>query len=309
MSWGKQLTSSSKNDVSSGASSPKGFAKSIKTIFVATDLSARSDRALRRALQLAKQHGARVVVSHIYDDDLPATIKEGVGDAATQAIETALSNVANSNEIDVTIDVGSGAGHQEILNKADACGADIIVMGTHRNETARFSISGTTLERVIRGGGIPTLVAANPVHGPYEKVMAGVDFSAYSRFAVRNAVALGAGATIDAVHAFHVPFGGFLGSAANRKAFKEEHERDMAAMIEEEMQALVTGAVNDVQVNQVVRHGEVHAVLRNAVKEMKTDLLVLGTHSRVGLAQAVLGSVAEAFLNDPPCDVLVVKAW
>ncbi len=309
MSSGKQVTSKSKDDAADKSSLSAGYAKSIETIFVATDLSARSDRALRRALQLAKQHSARVIVSHIYDEDLPETIKASVGSAAEHTIETALKNVADSKDIDVTVEVGSGSCHQEILQKAEACDADIIVMGTHRNETAGLSFSGTTLERVIRGGNIPTLVAANPVSGPYERVMAGVDFSAYSRFAIRNAVVLAGDASIDVVHAFHVPFSGFLGGTDNRKAFKKEHEHDMAVMIEEEMRALVRGSADEIQVNQLVRHGEVRAVLRNAIKEIKTDLLVLGTHGRVGLAHAVLGSVAVEFLNDPPCDVLVVKAW
>lgn len=309
MNLGQQVTSSSKGDASEKSLLPVGYEKSLETIFVATDLSARSDRALRRALQLAKQHSARVIVSHIYDEDLPETIKASVGSAAEHTIETALKNVEDSKDIDVTVEVSSGSCHQGIVEKADACDADIIVMGTHRNETAGFSFSGTTLERVIRGGTIPTLVVANPVRGPYEKVMAGVDFSAYSRFAIRNAVALAGDASIDVVHAFHVPFGGFLGGADNRKAFKEAHEREMAVMIEEEMRALVQGSVDDIHVNQIVRHGEVRAILRNAIKEIKTDLLVLGTHGRVGLAHAVLGSVAVEFLNNPPCDVLVVKAW
>lgn len=308
MSWGKQLTSSGKNDIS-GSSALPGYQKTLRTILVATDLSARSDRALRRALQLAEQHGANVVVSHVFDEDLPGDVKDGIKTAAIQTIETALSNVANSKNIDVSVNVSSGSGHHEILSQADTCDADVIVVGTHRNQTPRFSITGTTMERVIRGGATPTLVVANPVHGPYEKVMAAVDFSAYSRFAIRNAVMLAGGNLVDAVHAYHVPFAGFLGSAANRQMVREEHERDMAAMIEDEMRTLLDASVSDVKMNQVLRHGEVHGVLRQAVKELKTDLMVMGTHSRVGLAQAVLGSVAEAFLNDPPCDVLVVKAW
>lgn len=308
MSWGKQLTSSGAGE-KSGTGAVVGYGKPLKTIFVATDLSARSDRALRRALQLAQQHDSRVVVSHFFDDDLPGAVKESVKAAATHTIETALSNVANSQDVGVTIDVSAGPGHREILIKAEACEADIIVVGTHRNEKPRFSITGTTMERVIRGGGIPTLVVASPVHGPYEKVMAALDFSAYSRFAIRNAVMLAGNASVDAVHVFHVPFAGFLGSAANSKVVRQEHERDMATMIEEEMQTLVSASAADVKVNKLVRNGEVHGVLRQAVKELKTDLMVMGTHSRVGLAQAVLGSVAEAFLNDPPCDVLVVKAW
>ena len=42
---------------------------------------------------------------------------------------------------------------------------------------------------------------------------------------------------------------------------------------------------------------------------VKDDDLVVGTHGRTGVARALLGSIAEDLLSNPPCDVLAVKAW
>ena len=84
-------------------------------------------------------------------------------------------------------------------------------------------------------------------------------------------------------------------------------------MIESEMAALIEAAPNaqglDERMHKVVRHGDVHATLRAEADRLQPDLLVLGTHGRVGLSRMVLGSIAEDFLNQPPCDVLAVKAW
>ena len=41
----------------------------MKTILVATDFSPRSDRALRRAILIARRQGATLVLAHVIDDD------------------------------------------------------------------------------------------------------------------------------------------------------------------------------------------------------------------------------------------------
>lgn len=44
---------------------------SRQTLLVATDFSTRSDRALRRAVLLAKQYTAGLVLVHVVDDERP----------------------------------------------------------------------------------------------------------------------------------------------------------------------------------------------------------------------------------------------
>ena len=217
------------------------------------------------------------------------------------------------SELDIQIEVVPGKGYNDILENAAAHGADLIVMGIHRNESGKKSISGTTMERVIRKSKLPVLVVPDRVKGSYEKVMIGVDFSVFSRVALRSAVALAPSAEFYAVHAFQVPFEAFQPGEELRQTVRNEHERDLTAMIEEELDSLigssVTGQQSDISLRKVVQHGEVPAVLRAEVERLQPDLMVLGTHGRVGLSHALLGSVADDFLNLPPCDVLVVKAW
>ena len=49
-----------------------------------------------------------------------------------------------------------------------------------------------------------------------------------------------------------------------------------------------------------------HAVV-DAAKELKADLVVIGTHGRKGLKRALLGSVAESVVRFAPCPVLTVR--
>ena len=284
-----------------------------KTILMATDLSARSDRALERAVNIAGQHNARLVILNIIDEDLPASVQDRVRDATLKEIQSSLDRVDGAKVLGPTIDTITGKDYRDILDHADEIGADLIVMGIHRNEAGNKPIAGTTMERVIRKGQQPVLVVPNRTSGAYKKVAIAVDFSAFSRIAIRQALSLAPDAEFNAIHSFHVPFGGFQRGRQTRNAYREAHERELAQLIEEELDTLIcsatTGARPDIPFHKIVKQGETQSVIRSEVERLQPDLLVLGTHGRVGLTHALLGSIAETFLNNPPCDVLVVKAW
>ncbi|MFN3232299.1 MAG: universal stress protein [Alphaproteobacteria bacterium] len=288
-------------------------ASPIRSILMATDLSARSDRPLERALQLADQHRARLTILHVFDENLPDQVKDSVAAAAREDIEHHIEKAAPPADVDITIQVVPGKDYRDILRAVAVTEADLIVMGVHRNESGLKPITGTTMERVIRKGSRAVLVVPDRVKGPYNRLMMGLDFSVYSRFALRGALGMAPGAELHAVHAFKIPFETVQ---PGREALLHAHQQEdkkLTAFIAEEFEAIsaeAPGAVPDIEsIQKVVRHGETQAVLRAEAERITPDLMVLGTHGRVGLSRAVLGSVAEKFLNRPVCDVLVIKAW
>ncbi len=284
----------------------------VGRILMATDLSGRSDRAVERAVELAAQHNAHLTILHVLDQDLPASVQDQANAAARQEIETCLRK-AGATGSGIAISIVPGSDHRDIIQQADENKADLIVTGTHRNESRRRPISGTTMERVIRNGRQPVLVVRDRVTGPYERIMVGVDFSVFSRFAIRSGFSLAPAAEFWMVHAFQVPYQGFQPGRDTRRAVQEEHELEFTRVIDEEMNSLLNSSVHDLTaiktIHKVIRHGDPRSVLRSEVDRLQPDLLVLGTHGRVGISHALLGSVAEEFLNQPPCDVLAVKAW
>ena len=62
----------------------------------------------------------------------------------------------------------------------------------------------------------------------------------------------------------------------------------------------------DAQVH--VEEGSPTAVICRFAERHRTDLIVMGTHGRAGLAHLLLGSVAERVLRRAPCPVLTVRA-
>ncbi len=57
----------------------------------------------------------------------------------------------------------------------------------------------------------------------------------------------------------------------------------------------------------LVREGFPDKEIVAAALEWHADMLVMGTHGRIGLAHVFKGSVAESVLHHAPCPVLVVK--
>ena len=284
---------------------------SIKRILVATDLSARSDRAIERAMLLARAHAAALTVAHVADEDMPIIVHEQVVTAARQQIDACLAHGRDGLDIDVRILMGKD--YRDIIMLSDAIAADLLVLGIHGHDFDDRPFSGTTMERIIRHGQRPVLVVSQRAAGPYARTLAAVDFSIVSRLAVASALGLAPTAKLHVVHAYDVPFSHFLGNETNTAHVRKSHERDLHRFIAEELARTVAaeaGATGPQQTPvMIARRGTVSAVIRDECKRLSPDLLVLGTHGRVGIARAMLGSVAEEFLNRPPCDVLAVKAW
>ena len=59
--------------------------------------------------------------------------------------------------------------------------------------------------------------------------------------------------------------------------------------------------------NAVVREGEPHSEIVAAAEELATDLIVLSTHGRTGIAHVFLGSTAEKVVRHAGCPVLIVR--
>jgi nucleotide-binding universal stress UspA family protein len=141
-------------------------------------------------------------------------------------------------------------------------------------------------------------------------VLAAVDFSLFSRRAVQVAAALLPGTAFELLHAYHVPFEGFLKDTVTREQVVAEVRARFATLLDEEMTQFVARLANPrPSFECVMVHGPVRDVIYARAQETRAELLVIGTHGKTGLAHALLGSVAEDLLRAPPCDVLAVGAW
>lgn len=268
---------------------------SMQRIMVAHDLSDHALLALQRAVMLARQHGAQLTVLHVLEDHLPGQVLEHNRAAAEHLIREQLDSL----QIHAELVIVTGRPVQTLVAQQKARSVDLLVMGDHHQESPLY-FAGTTLERVLQRSTAAVLLVVDRQLEPYSRALVPMDFSLCACNALHRVRTLLAH---DArIHAVHV-----LEQAQVHGCSTDEHEWQaglFAQLITDEQAKMPdAGAV----ISQQLLHGELHDCLAGAIGEFRPQLLALGKHGRGVLADALLGSLAQYFLENPPCDVLLVK--
>lgn len=280
----------------------------MKKFLVATDLSARSDRAVQRAVALAHECVAEVEVLHVVDDSYPDESKAKLERLAGEKLSDQISALNLHEEETCRTTIVRGHDYVEIVKRAEAIGADLIIVGIPREALPGFFL-GTTAERLIRWGRVPVLVVHEPIVKSYQIVLVGVDLSVHSRRALRFAAELVPNGVFYLVHATHEPFRAFLDRETIKDLVREEQEEFKKMLAPDIAELRDRMKPKDPRIEIIFGRGSAEAVMRDQIAQLKPDLVVVGTHGRTGVAHAVLGSVAENLLANASVDTLAVKAW
>jgi nucleotide-binding universal stress UspA family protein len=285
----------------------------MKNILLATDLAANSDRAMERALKLAKENCAKLHIVHVLpgykEKKLTSSLKEDTEDL----IKGYVYDYKDSQGLSITITALQGdEAYAEILGYAKKIKADLIVMGMHGKTKIRDLFVGTTLERVVRKGIWPVLMVKNkPTGGPYQSIMASVDFDPGSRAALRMAMEIAPKAVFSVVHAYNIPV--YVGETSylyieSIAAMEEEQQKILDAFLKTETTHFKkehNGATSRLSCKLV--GGPTYDTLVKQAKNAKADVIALGAHGRIGVMPGKLGGTAQDILANPPCDVLVAR--
>jgi nucleotide-binding universal stress UspA family protein len=272
-------------------------------ILLATDLSARGDRALDRAILLARQLGTSVIALHVIESQMRAllTPQRPAAERESQARRALLRDLAGV-DADVTVMVRCGDPVRLLRQVADDSKCSLIVAGVARDETLGRILLGTTVEKLVRESSVPVLVVKRRARVPYRNALVASDFSESARPALRGALALLPVAGLTLFHAFDLP--GNRKDELTAKGFQRTAE-DAAAQFLEDMPELQGGEKPKIQ----VAAGLAERVLIAYADQTDCELLVTGTHGATGLDRTAIGSVADALIEKAPCDVLVVRHW
>lgn len=276
-------------------------------LLLATDLSARCDRALDRAAQLAKEWQAELIALNVLDapvsPDQVLTWAAGKGDddalhIARQQIARDLSGLG----IHATMRIArSGDAAATIRDIAVGTASALVITGVACNEFFERCLIGSTVERLARSLPLPLLVVRNRVHGAYRRIVVATDFSASSRHALLAAVRLFPGYELILYHAHQSPLAGISSGPSHAHISSSSEQEECADFLAaSELSANVT-------VHAVIEHGALETTLTQYVSSHEIDLVVMGTHGRSGIMNILLGSSAAKLLDWLPCDTLVVR--
>lgn len=146
--------------------------KSFSTILFATDFSENSELAFDYAITLAQQCSARIELVHVINepvdlrgfyvphvsfDNLEKEIEDGARLLMDKFCQTKMADFTNFGT-----HICTGVPCEEILSKAEALGASLIVIGTHGRSGLDRLLFGSTAERVVRQASCPVLTVRLP---------------------------------------------------------------------------------------------------------------------------------------------------
>ena len=287
---------------------PSRISRPAKKILLATDLSARCDRALSRAAMLAKQWQSSLIVLHVVEDrDLNIPDAAGLPSWRRPSDPLDIARKHLLADVDAlparsSVRITEGKPAEAILGSADAENCDLIAIGVGRGESLGHFILGRTADRLFRRSQVPLLVVKDRPRRPYKNIVFATDLSDASRYALEKAARFFSGQRLTVFHAYRPP---------SELITKPELHRQYRMEVELEVQAFLAGVDKSApcwqQPQVLIEDGEPNFLLRDYVQDQDVDLLVLGTHGRSGFLEIILGSAAKAIMDDVPCDALVIR--
>lgn len=282
----------------------------MKKILVATDFSKHAERALDRSVLLATEHQAALEVLHVITpasvgalcDFLPDSrhvVEEKLINSSTAQLYHFIDRVAPERSIAIQPRIKIAEVEVGIIEAAESCDADLIILGSHGEHLAHELFVGTTAENVLARGRRPVLIAKQKAAAPYGRIGVPVDFSERTATVIHKALELAPNAMTCLLHAYQFPNHERLHQlGATDEQIKRYHSEfyDHATQEIEKLAIEREGG----RISRVVEMGYPPAMIRRWTEKFHFDLIVMGKHGDR------LGSVARHVLHNSTCDVMIV---
>lgn len=285
---------------------PETQRTALRHITLATDLTARSDRAFDRAVSLAQRWNARLLIVHAVEErpqltDQPSWRR---GSDAVQAARLKLQfEYPGWEGVDTSIEVRRGTPEDVVLEAAQRENTDLIVTGIAREDFYGRDELGALVPVLARRANAPVLVVKKRLTNPPRRVVVATDLSDTSQAALTLALGLFGPARLALFNAFDIPYRGLAGD-------KADLERTMRPGVIEECKAVlaeVAGSSAASQIEIIAELGAPAPILAKLVADRDIDLVITGTYGHSGLMDALLGSTAMEIMAQVSCDVLVAR--
>jgi universal stress protein A len=140
----------------------------LKRILVPTDFSDPSEGALKTAMAFGRMFGATLDLVHVAVEvayPLPppidlASLPIDIGPALDRAAEGLAAEEARVRQAGIACESTTlvGRADQEIVERARATGANLIIMGTHGRSGIAHALLGSNAERVVQHTPCPVLI-------------------------------------------------------------------------------------------------------------------------------------------------------
>lgn len=292
-------------------------------ILLSTDFSDASEEAARQAHAIAARDRAALGLVHVLPEPTPAAAQipawlvthipnsAEIAARARAALESRAVKLMTGgvNRVDTYLEESSDPA-AALSRRAEAFGADLLVLGSHGRTGISRVLLGSVAEKVVRLAPCPVLIARKgPESGP---VVTSTDFSDAAKPGLRAAAVEAArtGSPLLAIHVFDLAWPGPTPYAVDASALSAVvSDTEALRGAREQLQGAVDEATRGllVQATCEVLVGEPASLVVQRAEQQGARLVVVSTHGRTGLARLLLGSVAEKIVRLAHTSVMAVR--
>jgi len=293
----------------------------LNAVICATDLSEGSNKALPIAAQMARRHGAKLIVAHIID--LPAVTPYGETMVDPQELRSRVEQSAKAQVTDILahcepadweLNIAIGYPAKEILSMVEEVGADMVVAATHTRSGIERLLLGSVSRKLMHTLNVPLLIVPGDMpqeqlERDLEDVLIACDFSPDSGYAIRWGIdfaqAFGAKLTMATV----------IENTQLSQLLKldPQKEHGMAEKLQNDLHQKLLDSVPEeyrdvIKPETVVLAGQPHEELNKYAILNHIDLIVMGVHGRGIIENLLVGSTTDRLVRLGQFPVMAVRS-
>ena len=288
-----------------------------RCILLATDFSISAQRAFAYAIRFATVLKARLVILTVVKAVPWARQNPSLHGRHTAALLELgrLARIAGTTSLTIRPTLVFGVPSASIVEIAQEVKATLVVMGTHgRTGWDRLEL-GSTAEAVVRSAPCPVLTVRGtkttqvPISVDrisLSRVLVPIDFSACADRALAYAGKL-AEQFGGHIRLLHVDEQATIDPIKIPTVSCSEEKPRQAQLRRRLRRRMLTLQGHHLQSDFVIKPGSPGKVILTQAKGCSSDMIVMGTHGRQGLAHLVFGSVAAKVVRCAACPVLTIK--
>jgi nucleotide-binding universal stress UspA family protein len=282
----------------------------LHSILLATDFhSACEEAEIEAVARLASAFDSRVTLFHVVEP-LPAwpLSPQPNRELATEPLHELADKLVQRGITVSESSLGVGPAADSIVRRAREVNADLILVGAGDHGPERYYHVGPTAAAVMQHATQPVLAVRPGEPEPrFEKILCPVDHSAVSKRGLQNAVQIarvlkGELRILSVVPPVPwAPPAGEMGPVPNASI---QHELTWREEFERFLRDMDLGGISW---SKEIRKGVAAREIIAAAQDHRSDVIVMGSTGRSGLARMLMGSVTRRVLQRLPCSLLTVK--
>lgn len=298
--------------------------ETYQNILVVIDPTAEDQKALKRAIELARKTNANITAFlSIFDFSYEMTtmlsseeresMRQTVIDDRSQWIKEATANLDTANlAIDIKV-IWHNRPFEAVIDQVINHQFDIVIKGTHQHDKLKSVIFTPTDWHLIRKCPCPVLLVKDHSWPDNGNILAAVNVGSdeqehQSLNDIITEEAINLAKIINAnVHLVNSFPGTPVNIAIEIPEFDATQYNDSMLQHHNEAMSKHAEQFGIEQDKAYVREGLPEDVIETLSEQLDAELVILGTIGRTGISAALIGNTAEHVIDRLNCDVLALK--